>query len=150
MFRLIAHGALPALPADPRAGFDYVPIDHVARGIVALSETMDRAAGGTFHLVSGQPLSVEALGTVLADYPGLGAPRWVDPAGFDADCLPPRARRVWEASAAPYAPYFRRNPLFDDRALRRSTGLECPPVGPDYFRRLLDFCVAEGFLRGGA
>ena len=63
----LAASALPALPIPGGAEqpLHVVPVDHVARAIAALSR-QPQAAGGTFHLVDPNPLSVRRTYEVLA------------------------------------------------------------------------------------
>ena len=145
-FKVIAEGRVRHMPATEGARLDFVPIDHVAAGIAALAGRMDAAAGGTFHLVSGQPLSVERFAAAIAAYPQFRAPELVAPEAFDPAALPALERRLFRRVAGLYASYFQRNPRFDDSAFRALTGLRCPPTGEPYIRRLIDFCIAAGFL----
>ena len=48
--------------------------------------------------------------------------------------------------SALYASYFQRDPRFDDSHFRAVTGLASHPADTAYLRRLIDFCVDEGFL----
>ena len=146
LFRLISEGFVRHLPATPDATLDFVPIDHVAGGIVALAEAMEQAAGGTFHLVSGDPLPVADFAEVIASCEGFHAPELVEPDGFDPDALPPRERRLYRRVAALYASYFQRNPRFDDANFRALNGMAGPATGPAYLRRLIEYCRETGFL----
>ena len=146
LFRLMAQGRIAHIPASPDASFDFVPIDHVAAGIVALAERMSDAAGKTFHLCADAPLSVSDFLATIASYPGFEAPEAMPPERFDPATLPTRERRLFARAVKPYASYFSRDPHFDDGALRAVTGLEAPPTGSAYFKRLIDYCIAEGFL----
>lgn len=145
-FKLIAEGRVRAMPATPGATLDFVPIDHVAHGIVAIAERMEQAAGGTFHLVSGQPLPVARFAAAIGSYPHFHEPALVAPEHFDPAALAPLERRLFRRIAGLYASYFQRDPRFDDAALRTLTGRACPPTGEAYIRRLIDHCIAVGFL----
>ena len=145
-FKLIAEGKVRAMPATPGATLDFVPIDHVARGVAAIAERMERAAGGTYHLVSGQPLAVTRFATAIGAYPHFSAPALVAPETFDPAALAPLERRLFRRIAGLYASYFQRDPRFDDTAFRTLTGRTCPPTGEAYIRRLIDHCIAVGFL----
>lgn len=146
-FKLIAEGRVRRLPARADATLDFVPIDHVARGLVALAETMQAAAGGRFHLVSGAPVPVGDWVAAIASYPQFTAPTLLDPRAFDPAALPPLERRVYARVAGVYASYFQRDPRFDDARFRALTGLACPATGAPYLRTLIDHCIAAGFLR---
>ena len=145
-FKLIAEGRVRHMPARSGATLDFVPIDHVAAGIVAIAERMEEAAGGTYHLVSGQPLPVERFTGAIGAYPQFREPELVAPEAFNAALLPPLERRLFKRVAGLYASYFQRDPHFGDKAFRSLTGMECPTTGEAYIRRLIDHCIAVGFL----
>ena len=145
-FKLIAEGKVRHMEARRGATLDFVPIDHVARGIVALAEDIESAAGKTFHLVSGDALPVEDFVAAIGAVPHFNRPELVDPERFDPAALPPLERRLYRRVAGLYAAYFQRDPRFDDRALRSVTGLACPPTGPAYIARLIEYCMDAGFL----
>ena len=76
-FKLIAEGRVRHMAASPDATLDFVPIDHVAAGIVAVAERMKQANGGRFHLVSGRPMPVQAFAAAIGAYPQFHAPTLV-------------------------------------------------------------------------
>lgn len=145
-FRLIAEGRIRAMPVREDGTLDFVPIDHVAGGIVAIAERMEAAAGGTFHLVSADPLPVQDFAEAIARYPQFHRPTLTDHQQFDADVLPPLERRLHNRVAGLYASYFQRDPRFDDAHFRALTGMESGPADLDYMQRQIDFCIADGFL----
>ena len=145
-FKLIAEGRVRHMPARPGATLDFVPIDHVARGIVALAERMDAATAGTYHLVSGQPLPVADFTACIGSYPHFHEPELVPPDRFEPAMLPALERRLFRRVAGLYASYFQRDPHFDDASFRAVTGLACPETGPAYIGRLIDYCIRAGFL----
>ena len=145
-FKLIAEGRVRHMPARAGATLDFVPIDHVAAGIVAMAERMEQAAGGTFHLVSAQPLPVGRFTGAIGAYPHFHEPQLVQPADFDPAMLPSPERRLFRRVAGLYASYFQRDPHFDDSAFRALTGLHCPETGEAYIRCLIDHCIDVGFL----
>ncbi len=147
-FKLIAEGRVRHMPARKGATLDFVPIDHVASGIASLAERMDEAATGTFHLISGQPLPVPDFTRAIGDYPQFHEPELVAPEAFDPAMLPALERRLFKRVAGLYASYFQRDPHFDDSAYRAIGGAACPPTGQAYIRRLIDYCIAAGFLTG--
>ena len=148
-FKLIATGRVRHMAASEGATIDFVPIDHVAAGLVALAEGMDAAAGGAFHLVSGQPVPVAQFAAAIGAYPQFHPPTLVPPERFDPDALPTAERRLYGRVAGLYASYFQRDPRFDDARFRAVAGLACPPTGFAYLKRLIDYCVASGFLPSG-
>ena len=145
-FKLIAEGRVTAMPARSGATLDFVPIDHVAKGIVTLAERMDEATGETFHLVSGQPILVEDFAAAIGGYPQFRKPALVDPDRFDPTRLPALERRLYRRVAGLYATYFQRDPRFASERWHAFGGAACPSTGTDYIRRLIDFCITEGFL----
>ena len=149
-FKLIAQGRVKHMAATADATIDFVPIDHVAAGIVALAEDMTTARAGTYHLVSAQPVPVATFAAAIGSYPQFSAPILVSPEQFDPDTLPSLERRLYARVAGLYSSYFQRDPQFDDARFRALTGLVCPPTGLPYLKRLIDHCVAVGFLSGGA
>jgi 2-alkyl-3-oxoalkanoate reductase len=144
--KLIAEGRVAKMPVRAEASLDFVPIDHVARGIVAIAGAMDKAAGGIFHLVADRALSIPDFFETLDSYEFFRRPATIDPEAFDASALSPLERRVFGRLIGPYAGYFQRSPRFNDRKLRELTGLVCPPTGKDFFKTLVDYCIGVGFL----
>ena len=145
-FKLIAEGRVKHMPAHENGTLDFVPIDHVAAGLVMLAERMEQAAGNTYHLVSGQPLPVRQFANAIGSYAQFHEPTLVDPDEFDPAALPAMERRLYKRVAGLYASYFQRDPHFSDKEFRELAGRGCPPTGEAYIRRLIDFCIAEGFL----
>lgn len=145
-FKLIAQGRVRHMAARAAATLDFVPIDHVAAGIVAVAERIEQADGGRFHLVSGQPVPVAAFAAAIGSYPQFHAPILVEPEHFHPAALPPAERRLYARVAGLYSSYFQRAPLFDDSRFRALTGLICPPPDAAYLLRLIDYAIARGFL----
>ena len=145
-FKLIAEGRVRHMPARVGASLDFVPIDHVAGGIVALAEAMDEASGGTFHLVSGQPLPVERFTACIGAHAHFHEPELVPPERFDPAQLPALERRLFRRVAGLYASYFQRDPHFDARRFRDVAGFACPLTGEAYVERLIGYCIQAGFL----
>jgi 2-alkyl-3-oxoalkanoate reductase len=145
--RLIALGEIRAVPASPEAALDLVPIDHVVQSLAALVERIDSAVGKNFHLVSGTAVPVRAIAAAIGAFPGLCEPRIELPNTFRLDRLPHRERRWHQHVTRAYAHYLQRNPRFRDDNLRAVTGLHAPPASAEYLKRLVDFCVAEGFFQ---
>ncbi len=145
-FKLIAEGRVRHMPARADATLDFVPIDYVAAGIAALANRMDEAAGGTFHLVSGQRLPVGRFAAAIGAYPHFHEPELVPPEAFDPVRLPALERRLFRRVAGLYASYFQRDPHFDDTQFSAVSGQRCPETGEAYIARLIDYCIAAGFL----
>ena len=145
-FKLIAEGRVQHMPATPDATLDFVPIDHVAAGIIAIAERLDSCASQIFHLVSSQPLPVERFATLIGNLPQFTKPQLVRPDAFDPASLPAIERRLYRRIAGLYASYFQRAPVFDDTQFKKMTGLSCRPTGAAYIRRLMAYCITKGFL----
>lgn len=147
-FKLIAEGHVRHMPARSGATLDFVPIDHVAGGLVDIARNMRKAEGGTFHLVSGRPIPVAEFTAAIAAFPQFHRPELVEPESFDPASLPPLERRLYRRVAGLYASYFQRNPHFDDREAQSIAGRACPPTGAEYLHRLISHCIDVGFLAG--
>ncbi len=145
LLKLIGSGRIAVLPATPGATLDLVPIDHVVEGLVDIVERFDGATGRTFHLVSGDPTPVAAL--VALDYPGFHVPTLVAPDSFDPSSLDPLAAMIYENVTSLYAAYLRRDPRFASDNLRALSGRVCPPTGPGFLRRIVDYATEAGYLR---
>lgn len=145
-FKLMAEGRIRLVPAGEDATLNFVPLDHVAGGIAALVENWEAARGQTCHLVASKPLPVTDFVRGVGGVDGLHAPTLVDPAEFDPSTLPPLERRLNSRVSALYASYFQRDPRFDDSNFRALTGIASCPADRAYLGRLIDFCIAEGFL----
>ena len=147
-FKLIAEGRVHHMAASADATINFVPIDHVGAGIVAIAESMRAADGGRYHIVSAQPVPVAMFAAAIGAFPQLSAPTLVPPEAFDIAALPPLERRLYSRVAGLYSSYFQRDPRFDDSRFRSVTGLNCPPTGAAYLKRLIDYCISVGFLSG--
>lgn len=147
-FKLIAEGHVRHMPARAGATLDFVPIDHVAGSIADIAQNMRKAAGGTFHLVSGRPIPVTQFTAAIADFPQFHRPELVEPDSFDPASLPALERRLYRRVAGLYASYFQRDPHFDDREAQAIAGRVCPPTGAQYLHRLIAYCIEAGFLAG--
>lgn len=148
VFRLLARGRVRALPASPHASLDMVPLDHVAAGLIDLTERVEEADGGTFHLVSGAPVSVTRFRDAIAAWPQFHQPQLVDPTAFDPAGLSATERRLHERVLSLYASYFRHDPHFLDERTRQFTGRACPPTDDAFLHRLAAFAVRAGFVPG--
>lgn len=146
LIRLVAEGRIGTLPAAPGATLDLVPIDHVIGGLTDIAEHMPRAAGRIFHLVSGSPVPVSALAGLAQDYPMLHAPRLVPPGQFDAGALPLNERGLVAQVSGLLEGYLQSDPRFENRNLHALSGRRCPATGHPFLRRLLDHCLATGYI----
>ena len=147
LIRLVAEGRVRTLPAVPGASLDLVPIDHVTAGLLHLIGHMVEAAGQNVHLVSGSPVAVSTLTDLAAQYPHFFSPRLMSPEMFDPALLTARGQVVHRQVTAHYASYLQRDPRFADDALRALGGRPCPPTDIAFLRRLVDRCIATGYLK---
>ena len=146
VFRLMAKGLMPVFPASEHGTLDLVPIDHVAAGIAALTECMDEAQGGIFHLVSGKPLPSRILAEGVAAIPSYPDPYSVDPQDFDPAGLSPAQRKMTGYVVQTFGSYLSRDPRFDDSNLRALTGLSCPPTDAAWMQRMIAYAIERGYL----
>jgi nucleoside-diphosphate-sugar epimerase len=146
IFKLIAEGRVRTLPGAVGASLDLVPIDHVCGALVAMAEDFGAVTRRTLHLVGSAPTPLTRIGEAISAVPGLGTPRFVDPADFHLAALPAVERRYHAAAAGLYTSYLLRGPVFDV-AQAESFELACPPTDRAWLDRLIGFCMAKGFVR---
>jgi thioester reductase-like protein len=131
--RAAERGLLRELPAHPESVVDYVPVDYVADGIIALLE--DPASSGTYNLVAG-PRALTA-GELVELHASL------------VDAPPVRLIEREMAGALPegaeaYLPYFDVQGGFDNsraRTVLERAGVE-EPDPTAYLGRLIDYAHA--------
>ena len=81
-------------------------------------------------------------------HPGLAAAKIVSPDAFSRDTLAPSERSVFERME-PLLSYLDSGLTFDTRnadALLASAGMACPPTGPAFLERLIDYAIARNYL----
>ncbi len=148
LIRLVMDGHVRTLPASAGASLDLVPIDYVVAGLVDIAERMPQASGRTFHLVSGAPVPVADLRELALGYQQFYAPQFVLPEAFDPATLTRGERRLNDQVTDLYASYLQRNPHFLAGNLRELAGRTCPPTDFAFLRRLIDYCLATGYVKG--
>jgi thioester reductase-like protein len=140
--RAFARGLFTAVPANPTAPVDVVPVDYVADAIYALAEAPD-GVGQTYHLTAGAPAStIQELADAASSYFQKPPPRVLPPAEFAALAAESVGSPALESGAA-YFPYFSVSTFFDNaatRALLEPHGISAPPLR-EYLGRLLDFAT---------
>ncbi len=146
LFKIIAEGRFTRIPAYPNASLNFVPIDHVAAGIVELANRMDEAHGA-YHLVSGHAIPLSAAVELAGNFNKLHTAKVVDPATFDAAALTSRERWIFENAFGHYSSYVIRDPQFDDRRFRAFSKQSPPPSDIEYFRRLIQHSIDAGFVK---
>ena len=142
-FKFIAEGTIAAVPASPEATLNFVPIDHVVRGVVALVDLW--AQGGRIvHLAACEAVAATRFLGLIGQVPGLRSPRIVTPQQHEQT-----AASVAERLARPYWGYFQRHPEFATNALADLAGIAAPRWDDAALLRQIAFCAEAGFLRAG-
>jgi thioester reductase-like protein len=126
----------------PRARFNIVPVDYVARALVALAEHPE-GTGKTFHLVVSKAPVQETMLAMIADYFGLPGLSIVDACHTPLTKLSALERQVARLQG-PYREYFTQDVRFDDRIARTlldRVGLPRPLLDRAEVRRLIDQAI---------
>jgi nucleoside-diphosphate-sugar epimerase len=140
-FKFIAEGKIEAVPASAQATLNFVPIDHVVRGIVALLK-LPKPKGQIVHLAARDAVAATRFLGLIGLVPGLLSPRIVTPQQHE------QARgSVAERLARPYWGYFQRHPDFATDALADLTGIAAPQWDDAALLRQIAFCAEAGFIR---
>jgi thioester reductase-like protein len=148
--KAFVRGALPAIPADPDAPVDVVPVDYVADAVFELANRPARRGGETYHLVAGSSATtVGRLVELFASYLGRRPPLVIPPRLYSRLVHPlmvrvrgGRSRRALEEMKA-FFPYFSMRVRYADRRTRSRLsplGIE-PPRVEGYYHRLIDFAL---------
>lgn len=155
--RLIAAGRLRMVPASRRAILDYVPVDYVVDGILALGQRSD-TAGQTLHLTAGDqscsvPRCLRLIEEGVASHKDARPSQTavIGPRRFELlirslRLLRPKAARALESFQL-YAPYTHVETRFQNRveaAMLRDAGI-AQPVYADYFPRVVRYALARNF-----
>lgn len=145
VLKVLTRGLVRTVPGHQDAVLDLVPVDKVADLVTEAATRFQDAEGRTLHAV-GHELTLRGMSDVLAEYPSLHVPRFVPPSAFAATALPGRERPYYDRVVSLYAPYFRRRVRFD-ATHAEAFGHRPPTTGAhSYLRRLLDHCLATGYL----
>ena len=131
--RAFERGLLQEVPAREDSIVDFVPVDYVTEGVLALLD--DETAVGTYNLVAGElALSAGELVSLHASLTGREPVRFVDVGGLPA-------------GAETFAPYFDVRCRFSDvraRALVTAAGVEKPDPR-EYLGRLISYAQASNW-----
>jgi long-chain acyl-CoA synthetase len=149
-------GGLPALPGDPRAPVDVVPVDYVADAIFELSSGEDADDNRTYHLVAGRDATtVERLVGLAARRLDRRAPQLLRQAPYERFVHPllvrlasSRGRRSLRQMEV-FFPYLSARVAYSDHRSRRRlgrVGIE-PGRVDSYFDRLIGFAQRAGWGR---
>ena len=126
----------------PTARFNIVPVEYVARALVALAEHPD-GAGKTFHLVVSKAPVQEAMLAMIADYFGLPGLSIVDACRTPLT-KPSALERQVARLQGPYREYFTQDVRFDDRVARTlldRLGLPRPILDAAEVHRIIDQAI---------
>lgn len=146
LFRLFGSPLMGPVPASADASFALVPIDHVVAGVMAMVSDFTAFDGRIAHLVADRPFAMADMLRIVGDYPNSDAAQIVDPNAFGDGLLNRRQKMVHAKIGPQFFSYFRRSPDFAADALRDVAGLSAPHIDEAAFRRMIDYCVAVGFL----
>jgi thioester reductase-like protein len=131
--RAAERGLLEEVPARPDSIVDFVPVDYVADGLVALLDAPQ--AGGSYHLVAAEKaLTAGELVELHSSLLGRAPVRFVS--ADTSDGLPPGAEA--------YVPYFDVRCSFEDARVRPILGRAGVqrPDPREYLGRLIDYAHA--------
>ncbi|MGW3817944.1 SDR family oxidoreductase [Streptomyces sp. NPDC005046] len=145
VLRVLTRGLVRTVPGHYDAVLDLVPVDRVADLVTEAALRFQDAEGHTLHAV-GHELTLRDMSDVLAEYPSFHVPRFVPPSAFSASALPDRERPYYDRVVSLYDTYFRRRVHFDDTHAAAFSRRPAPSGGRPYLRRLLDHCLATGYL----
>jgi hypothetical protein len=159
--RLIAAGRLRTLPGSARAILDYVPVDYVVDGILALGRRSD-TEGKTLHLTAGEqtcavPECLRLIDEGVARHKGSTPAHTavIGPRRFEVlvkalQLFRPRTAHSLELFR-PYVPYTQVTTRFqnvDEAAMLQDAGIS-QPVYADYFPRIVRYALEHRFGKPG-
>lgn len=147
LLRLIVEGKVGALPGRYDALLDLVAVDRVADLVADAVHRYDEVRGRTLPAIGGRPVSLRECSDLFAEYPSFRVPKFVPPEVFRAEALPPAQRRYHDRVVRLYEPYLRDRTSFEDSATRAFHHRRPGVTGVAHLRRLLDYCLAIGYLR---
>jgi nucleoside-diphosphate-sugar epimerase len=147
LIRLIAEGKVGTLPGRYDACLDLVAVDRVADIVTDAVRRFGHALGQTLPAIGGSPVTLRQCSDVLAEYPSLRPPRIVPPETFHPETLSVPQRHYHDRVVKHYEPYFRRRVRFDDAPTKAFHDRRPALTGVAHLRRLLDYCLAIGYLR---
>jgi omega-hydroxy-beta-dihydromenaquinone-9 sulfotransferase len=155
--RLIAAGRLRMVPASAGAILDYVPVDYVVDGLLALGQR-DDTEGQTLHLTAGNqtcavPECLRLIDEVVASHNGTAPAHTavIRPWRFEVvarslQLLRPRTVESLKRFRV-YAPYTQVETRFqngDEAAMLRDAGI-AQPAYAEYFPRIVRYAVEHDF-----
>jgi len=130
------------LPGAPAAPFNAVPVEYVVDAAVALAEGPE-AAHGTFHVVTSESPTQEAVLAMISQALGLEGARIVEAQQMADDASPFEGRLA--RMLGPYAEYLAQDVRFDDRRARSvldAAGVPRATLDVDAVQRLVGLALA--------
>jgi long-chain acyl-CoA synthetase len=142
--KAFSRGALPAIPAEPDAPVDVVPVDYVADAVFEAANRPAETGAETYHLVAGpSATTVGKLVNLSARHLGRTEPKLIPPRAYSLmhpvlkRMVGGRRRRAIEQMKV-FFPYFSARVRYGNDRTRERLGMEPPPV-EGYYARLIDF-----------
>lgn len=146
VLRVVGEGKVRTIAGFYDAFLDIVPIDFVAEGMVNIVEQVSALRGQTFHLVSGDPLSLRDACEVLAEFPSMIVPKVIPPTSFDVMALMGRERTYYERVVRLFECYFLRSVEFARDRYDTVLG-PLPGLGRrDLFRKMIRYGQQVGYF----
>lgn len=140
-FKFIAEGRIKSVQVAPDSTLNFVPIDHVVEGIVALASDTS-AQSEVVHLTAREAISSQKFLQLIGETPGLRAPEISNPCDESESHASMTERLI-----QPYLSYFERSPQFETTAITRLAGLEPPQMDAKEILKHIAFCVDAGFIK---
>lgn len=146
-WRLFAHGLLKRIPSRPEHAFNIVPIDFVVQAAFALARQKE-SLGKTFHLVTGNPPTLQMLLQLKDEYGNFPPVEIVSPENFSLEELEAGERQIFSA-LDPYLGYLGSSLTFDTKNTEdslRGTGISFPNTDRAFLKRIVDYAIEKGYF----
>jgi thioester reductase-like protein len=137
------------VPGAPNALVNLVPIDYVAKAIVAISRKRD-TGGKIFHIANPNPPTLNELGDLLMSALEI---KGVD-ISIDGQMEHKRLstiERLFLRQTRTYYPYIFSKLRFDcsnTQDTLKDTGISCPAISLDFIKILLDYAISHNWGEG--
>ncbi|MHC4720614.1 MAG: SDR family oxidoreductase [Planctomycetota bacterium] len=134
--------------AKPGVTKNIIPVDYFAK---VSSYIISRGTSGTYHITNPAPLAMKDFARIFSRIFGFNRYKLVKADSFLSH-KPNRIERLIQKSTSVYDPYMLSEPVFDrtntDKVLAGS-GIELPPMGLPYFKKLLDYACSVNWQGNG-